>query len=99
MNNTPQFYNKSKSPSRTKTLSYNDINKTFTSNQYDNPKYKIITQDIEESSCYFKLSDSNNIKFNPLSNSDANPINFNYFEGSILIDKIFYRLKLCFGFI
>ena len=94
MNNTPQFYNKSKSPSRTKTLSYNDINKTFTSNQYDNPKYKIITQDIEESSCYFKLSDSNNIKFNPLSNSDANPINFNYFEGSILIEKSFNKLKI-----
>ncbi len=94
MNNTPQFFKKSKSPVRTNTINFNNINKTFTNNQYANPKYKIITQDITESSCYFKLSDSNNIKFNPLTNSDTNPINFNYFEGSILIDKAFNKLKI-----
>ena len=94
--NKSHFYNKSKSPTRTRTLNYNDINKTFNNNNNItyNPKFKLLTHDIPETFCYFKLSDKSNIKFNPLSSSDINPINFNYFEGSILLDKIFNRLKL-----
>ena len=94
--NKSHFYNKSKSPTRTRTLNYNDINKTFNNNNNItyNPKFKLLTHDIPETFCFFKLSDKSNIKFNPLSSSDINPINFNYFEGSILLDKIFNRLKL-----
>ena len=95
MNNS-QFYNKSKSPNRTRTLNYNAINKTFNNNNNNtyNPKFKLLTKEMPETFCYFKLSDKSNTKFNPLSNSDVNPINFNYFEGSILIDKELNRLKL-----
>ena len=94
--NKSNFYNKSKSPNRTRTLNFNDINKTFNNNNNItyNPNYKLLTHEIPETFCYFKLSDKSSIKFNPLSSGDINPINFNYFEGSILIDKIFYRLKL-----
>ena len=90
------FYNKSKSPTRTRTLNYNDINKTFNNNNNNtyNPYYKLLTLEIPETFCYFKLSDKSSMKINPLSSSDINPINFNYFEGSILIDKILNRLKL-----
>ena len=92
--NSPHFFNKSKSPSRTKTLNYNDINKTFNNQNTYNPKFKLLTQEIPETFCYFKLSDKSNTKFNPLSSNDVSPINFNYFEGTILIDKIFNKLKL-----
>ena len=93
--NATYFYNKSKSPSRTKTLSYNDINNySFNANSISNPKFKLLTQGITESFCYFKLSDNSNVKFNPLNNKDANPIKYNYFEGSILIDKFFNKLKI-----
>lgn len=91
--NATYFYNKSKSPSRTKTLSYNDINNySFNANNISNPKFKLLTQDITESLCYFKLSDNSNVKFNPLSNVD--PIKYNYFQGSILIDKNLNKLKI-----
>ena len=86
--------NKSKSPSRTKTLNYSDVNKTFNNNSTYNPRYKLLTQEISESFCYFKLSDNNNHKFNPLSSKDSNPLKYNYFEGSILIDKFFNKLKI-----
>ena len=93
--NATYFYNKSKSPSRTKTLNYNDINNnSFNANNILNPKFKLITQDVRESLCYFKLSDNSNIKFNPLNSADASPIKYNYFEGSILIDKFFNKLKI-----
>ena len=42
--NKSHFYNKSKSPTRTRTLNYNDINKTFNNNNNItyNPKFKLI---------------------------------------------------------
>ena len=91
---SPLYGNKSKSPPRTKTLNYSEVNKTFNSNSTYNPKYKLLIQEVSESFCYFKLSDNNNPKFNPLSNKDSNPLKYNYFEGSILIDKFFSKLKI-----
>ena len=89
-----QFYNKSISPSRARTLNFNDTNnKTFMNNSYSS-NYKLLTQDISETVCFFKLSDNSNLKFNPLSSVEIDPINFNYFEGSILIDNIFNKLKI-----
>ena len=87
------LFNKSKSPSRTRTVNYNNISQNFITKPY-NANFKFVTQDIPETSCYFKLSDNSTFKFNPLNNSKVNPINFNYFEGTILIDKIFDKLKL-----
>ena len=93
--NATYFYNKSKSPSRTKTLSYNDINNySFNTKNIFNPKFRLLTQDVSESLCYFKLSDNSGIKFNPLNNTDVNPMKYNYFQGSILIDKNFNKLKI-----
>ena len=95
--NSPQFYKNSKSPSRTKTLNYRDYdnnNNSFNSQNIYNPKFKIIAQGVKETFCYFKLSDNNNIRFNPLNNTNENPIKFNYFEGSILIDSNFNKLKI-----
>ena len=60
------------------------VNKSF-NNIYN------ITEDIPESLCFFKLSDKN--EFNPL--TDSSPFRFNYFEGSIFLDKIFNKLKVC----
>ena len=60
------------------------VNKSF-NNIYN------ITEDIPESLCFFKLSDKN--EFNPLTNDS--PFRFNYFEGSIFLDKIFNKLKVC----
>ena len=94
---TPQFYRNSKSPSRTKTLIFKDFNNnniSFNSQNIYNPKFKIIAQGLSETFCYFKLSDNNNIKFNPLNNINENPVKFNYFEGSILIDSNYNKLKI-----
>ena len=46
---------------------------------------------MPQSICYFKLSDKN--EFNPL--TDNSPLKYNYFEGSIFIDKVFNKLKIC----
>ena len=88
LNNT-QIFNKSKSPSRTKTI----ISQTATPSPRIN-YFNNVTQGIFESFCYFKLSDKNSNGFNPLNNVDANPITLNYFEGSIKIEKIFNKLKI-----
>ena len=85
--------NKSISPSRTRTLNFNEANKTFKNNSY-NSNYKLIAQDMSETFCYFKLSDNSNSKFDPLNSNGRNPIKFNYFEGSILIDNVFNKLKI-----
>ena len=91
--NKIHFYNKCVSPSRARTLNFNDSNKTFMNNSYG-PNYKILTQDMPETVCYFKLSDNSNSKFDPLNGIEMNPIKFNYFEGSIVIDNIFNKLKM-----
>ena len=56
--------------------------------------YKDLTQHLSQTFCYFKLSDKNNFNFNPLNSSGANPIKYNYFEGYLLIDKNYDKLKI-----
>ena len=87
--NKSQFLNKSKSPSKSKTI----INK----NAIPSPRinnFTKITQGLSECFCYFKLSDKNSNGFTPINNEDINPLNLNYFEGSIKIEKIFNKLKI-----
>ena len=87
--NNSQIFNKSKSPSRAKTIiSQSEVPSPRTNN------FNNVIQGIYESFCYFKLSDKNNNGFNPLNNVDVNPITLNYFEGSIKIEKIFNKLKI-----
>ena len=91
--NKIHFYNKCLSPPRARTLNTNEGNKTFMNNSYG-PNYKNLTQDMPETVCYFKLSGHSNSKFNPLNGVEMNPTKFNYFEGSIVIDNIFHKLKI-----
>jgi len=88
MNNSI-FINKSKSPSKSKTI----INKNVIHSPRNN-NFNKITQGLSECFCYFKLSDKSSNGFNPLSNADINPLSLNYFEGSIKIEKIFNKLKI-----
>jgi hypothetical protein len=87
--NNSQIFNKSKSPTRAKTIISQNTLPSPRTNYFNN-----VTQGIFESFCYFKLSDKNSNGFNPLNNVDANPITLNYFEGSIKIEKIFNKLKI-----
>ena len=87
--NNSQILNKSKSPSRAKTINNQIALSSPRTNYFNN-----IAQGMFESFCYFKLSDKNNNGFNPLNNIDVNPITLNYFEGSIKIEKIFNKLKI-----
>ena len=87
--NNSQIFNKSKSPSRAKTIINQNNLPSPRTNYFNN-----VTQGIFESSCYFKLSDKNSNGFNPLNNVDVNPITLNYFEGSIKIEKVFNKLKI-----
>ena len=89
--------NKSKNLTPSKNLNYNDTKTTTnnnTSNKSFNNNYINITKDIPKSFCYFKISSKGNSKFNPLNNGELNPTKFNYYEGDILIDKIFNKLKI-----
>ena len=94
--NKIQFYHKCLSPTRAKTLNSNENNKTFMNNSYGpiGPNFKIVTQDMPETVCYFKLSDNSNSKFDPLNGVEVNPVKYNYFEGTIVIDNIFNKLKI-----
>ena len=89
--------NKAKNMTPCKTLKYNDtqktsdnisVNKSFTNN------YINITQNIPQTFCYFKLSDKGDTKFDPSNSAATNPVKLNYYEGDILIDNIFNKLKL-----
>ena len=81
--------NKSKSPSKSKTI----INKNIILSPKIN-NFNKITQGLSECFCYFKLSDKSSNGFTPLNNIDINPANLNYFEGSIKIEQIFKKLKI-----
>ena len=87
--NNSQIFNKSKSPSRAKTIINQNPLPSPRTNYFNN-----VIQGIFESFCYFKLSDKNSNGFNPLNNVDVNPITLNYFEGSIKIEKILNKLKI-----
>ena len=56
--------------------------------------YKDLVKDSPGTFCYFKLSDKNNFNFNPLNNSGSNPIKYNYYEGYLLIDNNYDKLKI-----
>ena len=56
--------------------------------------YKDLVKDLPSTFCYFKLSDKNNFNFNPLNNSGSNPIKYNYYEGYLLIDNNYDKLKI-----
>ena len=89
--------NKAKNLTPSKNLNYNDTKTTISSNmsyKSFNNNYINITKDIPQSFCYFKFSEKGDSKFNPLNNDELNPTKFNYFEGDILIDKIFNKLKI-----
>jgi hypothetical protein len=88
MNNSKTL-NKSKSPSKSKTI----INKNIILSPKIN-NFNKITQGLSECFCYFKLSDKSSNGFTPLNNTDINPISLNYFEGSIKIEQIFNKLKI-----
>ena len=84
--------NKAKNYTPCKTININDKTKALDTsvNRSFNNIYNI-TEDMPQSICYFKLSDKN--EFNPL--TDNSPLKYNYFEGSIFIDKVFNKLKIC----
>ena len=64
------------------------------SKRYDN-RLRILTKDINESFCYIRLSDKNSMVFDPLDNCcTITPEICNYFEGHILIDIGFHKLKI-----
>ena len=64
------------------------------SKRYDN-RLGILTKDINESFCYIKLSDKNSMVFDPLDNCcTITPELCNYFEGHILIDIPYHKLKI-----
>ena len=66
----------------------------FYSKRYDN-RLRILTKDINESFCYIRLSDKNSMVFDPLDNCcTITPELCNYFEGHILIDIGFHKLKI-----
>ena len=74
----------------------NNNNKSFNNN---NNIYFEVTKDIPQTFCYFKISDKNDSKNNQSKNSNNNndiedPIKLNYYEGNILIDNIFNKLKI-----
>ena len=56
--------------------------------------YKDLVKDLPSTFCYFKLSDKNNFNFNPLNNSGSNPIKYSYYEGYLLIDNNYDKLKI-----
>ena len=76
----------------------NDIsgerNDSIYSKRYDN-RLRILTKDINESFCYIRLSDKNSMVFDPLDNCcTITPEICNYFEGHILVDISFHKLKI-----
>ena len=76
----------------------NDIsgerNDSLYSKRYDNRLW-ILTKDINESFCYIRLSDKNSMVFDPLDNCcTITPEICNYFEGHIMIDIGFHKLKI-----
>ena len=89
--------NKATNMTPCKSLKYNDLQKTSdninVSKSFSN-NYINITHNIPQSFCYFKLSDKGDNKFNPSNSADMNPVKLNYYEGDILIDNIFNKLKL-----
>ena len=61
--------------------------------RYDN-RLKVLTQGIKKSFCYFKISNNDNIKFDPLDNCSSSPENFGYFDGYISIDIDQHKFKI-----
>ena len=56
--------------------------------------YKDLVKDIPSTFCYFKLPDKSNFAFNPLNSTRNNPLKYNYYEGYLLIDDKFDKIKI-----
>ncbi len=65
------------------------------SKRFDN-RLKVLTQDITESFCYYKINntDTDINNFNPIKNISLNPTKFGYSEGHISIDIDMHNLKI-----
>ena len=87
--NNSYAYAKSISPVHQNTLYNSNTNKSSI-----DTRYNALIEDIPECFCYFKILEKGNLGFNPFNINDANLNKFNYFEGSILFDKVFNKLKI-----
>ena len=87
--NNSYAYAKSISPLHQNTLYNSNTNKSSI-----DTRYNALIEDIPECFCYFKILEKGNLGFNPFNINDANLNKFNYFEGSILFDKVFNKLKI-----
>ena len=73
-------------------ISIIDKNNIYTK-RYDN-RLKVLTQGIKESFCYFKISNNDDSKFDPLDNCSSAPENFGYIDGNISIDIKNHKFKI-----
>ena len=87
--NSGFFYNKSRSPLHQRTLYSSNLNQNSIDNLFNH-----ITKDMSESLCYFKILDKNYSGINPFNINEGNIKKMNYFEGSVLMDKLFNKLKI-----
>jgi hypothetical protein len=71
---------------------YNNINKSFNNNSM----YINITKNMPQTLCYFQISDKNSDPNNKSKNNNdaSDPTKLNYYEGYILIDNTFNKLKI-----
>jgi hypothetical protein len=95
---TQKYFNSNSYMNKSQDTSNNNIsgerNDSLYSKRYDN-RLRILTKNINESFCYIRLSDKNNMVFDPLDNCcTITPEICNYFEGHILIDIGFHKLKI-----
>ena len=63
------------------------------SKRYDN-RLKVLTKDIKDSFCYFKISDKDNFNFDPLNNCSSTPESFGYIDGYISIDIVNHKFRI-----
>ena len=95
---TQKYFNSNSYMNKSQDTSNNNIsgerNDSLYSKRYDN-RLRILTKNINESFCYIRLSDKNNMVFDPLDNCcTITPEICNYFEGHILIDIGLHKLKI-----
>ena len=75
----------------------NNNNNSLYSKRYNN-RLKELTQGTNESFCYFKTSNQNNVKFDPLDNCcTTTPEISGYIEGHILLDINLHNFKIIYS--
>ena len=89
--------NTKKDNSNINRINYNSNSNNLYSKRYNN-RLKELTQGTNESFCYFKTSNKNNVKFDPLDNCcTTTPEISGYIEGHILLDINLHNFKIIYS--